>query len=158
MTKLFLTLLGLLVSAGVMAQSVTTGQVYDAQTKEPLPGVTLSWSDGKSGVTTDANGHFPVTGTTTKVTASAVGYRTQEIILTPGQTVRISLEPAIEDLQTVVVTGNREAALRTQTPIAISKLSPRLIEETKPTSVYEVINKTPGVLMVNLGNEQHMMA
>ncbi|MEZ0487772.1 TonB-dependent receptor [Fibrella aquatica] len=158
MHSFFGILLGLLVSAGVMAQSVVTGQVYDAQTKEPLPGATLSWADGKAGVTTDANGHFPVTNTATTITVSAVGYRQREVTLEPGKPVRISLEPAIEDLQTVVVTGNREAALRTQTPIAISKLSPRLIEETKPTSIYEAINKTPGVLMVNLNNEQHSMA
>ena len=134
------------------------GLIFDAQTKEPLPGVTLSWADGKSGAVTDANGHFSLNYPTTKLIVSAVGYRRQEVSLTPGQPLRIALEPAIEDLQTVVVTGNREAALRTETPIAISKLSPKLIEETKPTSIYEVINKTPGVLMVNLNNEQHMMA
>ncbi|QMW07201.1 TonB-dependent receptor [Spirosoma foliorum] len=140
------------------AQNVKQGLVFDAQTNEPLPGVTLAWADGKSGTVTDANGHFSLINNTAKVIVSAVGYRRQEITLTPGQPIRIALEPAAEDLQTVVVTGNREAALRTETPIAISKLSAKLINETKPTSIYEVINKTPGVLMVNLNNEQHMMA
>ncbi len=140
------------------AQIVKQGLVFDAQTKEPLPGVTLLSPDGKSGVVTDANGHFSLTNNPAKVIVSAVGYRRQEIILVADQPIRIALEPAVEDLQTVVVTGNREAALRTETPIAISKLSSKLINETKPTSIYEVINKTPGVLMVNLGNEQHMMA
>ncbi|MVM30817.1 TonB-dependent receptor [Spirosoma sp. HMF4905] len=140
------------------AQDVKQGLVFDAQTKEPLPGVTLSWADGKSGAVTDANGHFSLATSPTKVIVSAVGYRRQEITVTPGQPLQIALEPAAEDLQTVVVTGNREAALRTETPIAISKLSAKLINETKPTSIYEVINKTPGVLMVNLNNEQHMMA
>ncbi|GAB4011922.1 TonB-dependent receptor [Spirosoma migulaei] len=140
------------------AQKGLQGLVFDAQTKEPLPGVTLSWADGKSGAVTDANGHFSVASSTTKVVVSAVGYRRQEVTLVAGQPLQIALEPAAEDLQTVVVTGNREAALRTETPIAISKLSAKLINETKPTSIYEVINKTPGVLMVNLNNEQHMMA
>ncbi|WP_375444287.1 TonB-dependent receptor [uncultured Fibrella sp.] len=158
MTNFFCMLLGLFFSLGAIAQSPLTGQVYDAQTKEPLPGVTVSWADGKSGTTTDANGHFSLPNVVSTITLSAVGYRQQTITLAPGKPIRIALEAAIEDLQTVVVTGNREAALRTQTPIAISKLSPRLIEETKPTSIYEVINKTPGVLMVNLNNEQHMMA
>ncbi|GAB4021981.1 TonB-dependent receptor [Spirosoma koreense] len=140
------------------AQNDRQGLVFDAQTKEPLPGVSLTFPDGKSGVVTDANGHFSFARATGRVIVSAVGYRRQEISLTATQPLRIALEPAVENLQPVVVTGNREAALRTETPIAISKLSPRLIEETKPTSIYEVINKTPGVLMVNLGNEQHMMA
>ncbi|ARK09403.1 TonB-dependent receptor [Fibrella sp. ES10-3-2-2] len=156
--RIFFSLLLLIIGTESMAQSVRMGQVYDAQTKEPLPGVTLSWDKGKSGITSDANGHFPLSESASTLTVSAIGYRPQTIPLIAGQPVRIALEPAIEDLQTVVVTGNREAALRTQTPIAISKLSPRLIEETKPTSIYEVINKTPGVLMVNLNNEQHSMA
>lgn len=141
-----------------LAQFAGQGLVFDAQTKEPLPGVTLVFSDGKSGVISDANGRFSLENKATKVIVSAVGYRKQDVLVTPGQPLRIALEPATEDLQTVVVTGNREAALRTETPIAISKLSAKLINETKPTSIYEVINKTPGVLMVNLNNEQHMMA
>lgn len=140
------------------AQNTIQGFVFDAQTKEPLPGVTLSATDGKSGTSTDANGRFSFVASTPTVMVSAVGYHRQEVNVTTGSPLRIALEPAVEDLQTVVVTGNREAALRTETPMAISKLSPKLIEQTKPTAIYEVINKTPGVLMVNLGNEQHMMA
>ncbi|GAB3705544.1 TonB-dependent receptor [Spirosoma flavus] len=140
------------------AQTPAQGLVFDAQTKEPLPGVTLSWSGGKTGAITDVNGRFSLAGAPSQLTISAVGYRTQNATIQADQPLRIALEPAVEDLQTVVVTGNREAALRTETPIAISKLSPKLINETKPTSIYEVINKTPGVLMVNLNNEQHMMA
>ncbi len=63
-----------------------------------------------------------------------------------------------EQLETVIVTANRNATLRREVPIAITKLSQKLINETKPTAVYEIINKTPGVIMVNLGNEQHMMS
>ncbi|GAB3799149.1 TonB-dependent receptor [Spirosoma humi] len=140
-----------------LAQPINQGLIFDAQTKEPLPGVTLIFSDGK-GTSTDANGHFSLPHNSHTVVVSAVGYRKKEVNLLADQPIRIALEPAVEDLQTVVVTANREAALRTETPIAISKLSAKLINETKPTSIYEVINKTPGVLMVNLNNEQHMMA
>ena len=61
-------------------------------------------------------------------------------------------------LENVVVTANRSATLRKEVPVAITKLSQKLINETKPAAVYEIINKTPGVLMVNLGNEQHSMS
>jgi outer membrane receptor protein involved in Fe transport len=63
-----------------------------------------------------------------------------------------------ESLQEVIITANRSATLRKEVPVAISKITQRLINETKPTSVYEIVNKTPGVLMVNLGNEQHSMS
>ncbi|HEY1056587.1 MAG TPA: TonB-dependent receptor, partial [Emticicia sp.] len=87
-----------------------------------------------------------------------IGYQTKTLTVSENEVLAIALETAAEDLQTVVVTGNREASLRTETPIAISKLTPKQIDEAKPTAIYEVINKTPGVMMVNLGNEQHMMA
>jgi outer membrane receptor protein involved in Fe transport len=64
----------------------------------------------------------------------------------------------IEQLETVIVTANRSATIRREVPVAITKLSQKLINETKPTAVYEIVNKTPGVLMVNLGNEQHSMS
>ena len=63
-----------------------------------------------------------------------------------------------EELETVFVTANRTATLRKATPVAISKITAKIINETKATSAYEIINKAPGVLMVNLGNEQHMMS
>lgn len=61
-------------------------------------------------------------------------------------------------LEDVVVTASRSVSLRKEVPVAITKLSQKLINETKPTAVYEIVNKTPGVLMVNLGNEQHSMS
>ncbi|MBP1225079.1 TonB-dependent receptor [Flavobacterium sp. 1355] len=63
-----------------------------------------------------------------------------------------------QELENVFVTANRTATLRKETPVAISKLTAKTINEAKATAVYEIINKTPGVLMVNLGNEQHMMS
>jgi iron complex outermembrane recepter protein len=61
-------------------------------------------------------------------------------------------------LEDVIVTANRGATKRSEIPVSVSKLSAKTISETKPTAIYEVINKTPGVLIVNLGNEQHAMA
>lgn len=65
---------------------------------------------------------------------------------------------SVLELESVFVTANRTATLRKETPVAISKLTAKTINESKATAIYEVINKTPGVLMVNLGNEQNMMA
>ncbi len=64
----------------------------------------------------------------------------------------------IQKLDDVFVTANRTATKRAATPVAISKLTAKTINETKAVAAYEIINKTPGVLMVNLGNEQNMMA
>jgi iron complex outermembrane receptor protein len=63
-----------------------------------------------------------------------------------------------QELENVFITAYRTATLRKETPVAISKITAKTINETKASAVYEIINKTPGVLMVNLGNEQHMMS
>ncbi|GAB3249097.1 TonB-dependent receptor [Larkinella harenae] len=140
----------------VIAQSLIEGTVLDAQTKEPLAGITVSSDDHQSGTVTDANGHFSFPSTTPTVLVSAVGYRSQTVKPTEGP-FRIALEPAVENLQTIVVTASREAQKRTEAPVAISRLSSTLIDDTKPTVLAELINKTPGVVMLNYNNEQHGM-
>jgi outer membrane receptor protein involved in Fe transport len=63
-----------------------------------------------------------------------------------------------ELLENVFVTANRTATQRKETPAAVSKLTAKTINETKAVAAYEIINKTPGVLVANIGNEQHMMS
>ncbi|WP_138990029.1 TonB-dependent receptor [Larkinella sp. C7] len=154
--RLVVTVFVILAPFGLYAQSLIQGTIFDAQTKEPLAGVAISTEDRKTGALTNANGQFLLNSTTQKLLISAVGFQSQEI--TPSEKpLRIALAPAVENLQTIVVTANREAQKRTEAPVAISRLSPTLIDETKPTLLAELINKTPGVVMLNYNNEQHGM-
>lgn len=145
----------LLLSASAMAQPVS-GKLFDSQTKEPLSGISVRVPNTAVGTTTDGNGRFTLQTDSNTLTVSGIGYRKQTIAVT-GKSLVISLEPAVEDLQTIVVTASREARKRTEAPVAISKLSSQLIDETKPTLLAELINKTPGVVMLNYNNEQHGM-
>jgi iron complex outermembrane recepter protein len=158
--KIFLRVVLLCTSVcGAYAQGIQ-GKVYDSQTKEPIVGATILIVSSNTGTTTDNNGHFALAGSERNVTVriSSVGFSSKEIQVSGNEPVTIALESEAENLQSVVVTGNREATLRTESPIAISKLTPRMIDEAKPTAMYEIVNKVPGVMMVNLGNEQHSMA
>lgn len=158
MKNFSLLVLSLLLLNNVFAQKVIKGKVYDAITKEPVIGASIKLENANVGVTTDINGNFMLQAEAKKLLISTIGYQSRTVDVVDGQTLSVSLEAAVENLQTVVVTGNREATLRTETPIAISKLTPKQIDEAKATSIYEVINKTPGVMMVNLNNEQHSMS
>ncbi|GAB4014856.1 TonB-dependent receptor [Spirosoma migulaei] len=140
------------------AQSVSfQGTVLDGQTQEPIPGATVRLIGTTIGSITDAQGRFSVAGqqATDSLIISSIGY--QERRVASSGKLSIKLMPRIEDLQPVVVTASREAQARSEAPMAISRLSSGLLQETKPVNLYEVINKTPGVVMPNLGNEQHMM-
>ena len=135
-----------------------TGRVFDATTKEPLVGATVRTLNGKVGTVTNTSGYFSLPTDAAQVLVSAVGYQTLTLVPNAdGQALRVALTPAVEDLQTVVVTASREAQLRTDAPVAISKLGPAVIQDTKATLLTELLNKVPGVVMLNYGNEQHAM-
>lgn len=61
-------------------------------------------------------------------------------------------------LQEVVITGNRTIQKRTELPIAIAVIGKETIQQTKAQRLDFLLNQVSGVNMVNLGNEQHMMA
>lgn len=158
MKKYITILITLLTIQHALAQNSIKGRIYDAQTLEPLTGASVRALHTETGTVTDVNGNFSLKTDATEIVISMIGYQPKTVSASSAALLTIPLETAIEDLQTVVVTGNREASLRTETPIAISKITPKQIDEAKPAAIYEVINKTPGVMMVNLNNEQHMMA
>ncbi|AZC02597.1 tonB dependent receptor family protein [Acinetobacter sp. 1130196] len=71
------------------------------------------------------------------------------------------LTPANNDtktLATIVVTASREGEILNKTPAAISQINSEQIENKHATFIGQLVNQTPGVLMNDLGNEQHMMS
>lgn len=163
-TIFFATIIAWFATSFVLAQTPYTlkGKIYDAATQEPIIAATIQIANTEKGTISDADGNFElivVQQDTPVLRISMLGYETQTIVCAQSSSMlRIALPIAVQEIQNVVVTANREASLRTQAPIAISKLSPKLLDETKATSIYEALNKTPGVLMVNLNNEQHSMS
>nr|WP_174505292.1 TonB-dependent receptor [Acinetobacter sp. Marseille-Q1620] len=61
-------------------------------------------------------------------------------------------------LSTIVVTASREGESINNTPAAISKITNQDIVDKHATFIGQLVNQTPGVLMNDLGNEQHMMS
>ena len=64
----------------------------------------------------------------------------------------------VKTLATIVVTASREGESINNTPAAISKITAKDIEDKHATFIGQLLNQTPGVLMNDLGNEQHMMS
>ncbi|MGI9137862.1 MAG: TonB-dependent receptor [Sediminibacterium sp.] len=61
-------------------------------------------------------------------------------------------------LTPVIVTANKLKEKRSQAPISISILSPKIVEETRAQRIDALLNKVSGVYMPTIGGEQHMMA
>jgi len=135
-----------------------SGKILDNETKEPIVGAAVKVIKTTQTTVSNAEGKFNIISKEKEdsIKVSLVGYQT--LTLKGKSDMVIFLIPNTQQLQSIVITANREAGLRSQAPIAISKLSPKLIDESKATMVYELINKTPGVIMPSYNNEQHAMA
>lgn len=143
----------------VYGQEIVTGHVFDSETKEPLIGASVIVLSNHRGMVTDISGGFSVSvqGDRDTLEVSYIGYD-KTLIAKPAPELEVPLSPSAGNLEQVVVTANREAALRTESPIAINKISATTISDTKPILIAELINKVPGVVMLNYNNEQHGMS
>lgn len=139
-------------------QQVHKGAVVDIETNEPLTGAIVRIQNTKEASITDLNGKFEFSNSTKidSISVSFTGYMTKTVKWEQGMVV--SLSPSSFILNQVIVTSNRDRQERKDAPMAISVISPQLLDETKATSVDQVLNKVNGVFMVNLGNEQHSMS
>lgn len=154
-------LLLLIVPACAIGQETIRGTVVNQLTKEPIPGAAIRCGASCGcGCIADDQGRFelvPRNACCTSFEISSVGFESVSLTTESLITV-INLNPVHASLQEVLVTANREGVRRSQAPIAISSISTRMIQETKPVTIDQVLNKVSGVYMVNLGNEQHSMS
>lgn len=150
---------GLFLSAlPLSSQCIYKGKVIDLKTSEPLVGVSISIKSGAFS-TTNLNGeyHFERPCDENEFIFSFIGYE-EKVISGMAETDVIRLSSSSTVLNQVIVSANRYSQDRSAAPIAISTISPEMLEETKPTRLDEVLNKVEGVYMVDLGSEQHTMA
>ena len=136
-----------------------TGKITDSQTQEALMGVNVFDQTQNKGTVTDITGHFSLTNcqANDEIIISFLGYETLKFKAYELPAV-IALKAKPDQLDKVVITAGGERQRRKDVPISITQISAKELEETKPITLEEVLNKTPGVMMVDLGNEQHSMS
>ncbi|MEO9052922.1 MAG: TonB-dependent receptor [Ginsengibacter sp.] len=138
-------------------QTKITGSIINSVTNEALQEVTIQGLKTSINTISDENGHFSLSGKTDSLLISSTGYYSVKIPVTAKRMI-ISLTPSFANLNAVVVSGNREVQKRTEVPVAIDVISKTQINDTKATRLDMLVNKIPGVFMVDLGNEQHSMS
>ncbi len=83
-----------------------TGTVFDAQTNEPLTGVSIAVKGTTTGTVTDIDGAFGINAEPGSViVVSYIGYSGQEIVITNQRNLRILLDEDTQLLEEVVVVG-----------------------------------------------------
>ena len=144
------------------SQTIIKGKIIDALTKEPIHRASVHCTDPgcTCGCITNVSGEFTINckDNCINFSVSYIGYTSQEMAIANPKEV-IALTPSSGMMNEVVVSGNRgEVVKRSQAPVAINQISTRSIQETKPTTIDQLLNKVSGVNMINLGNEQHQMS
>lgn len=101
----------------MLLQRSVSGQVTDAQTGEPLPGVTIIIEGTTTGTTTDMDGQFSlnVPGPDAVLVFSFVGYVSEQITVEDQDQIDVSLESDIGELGELVVVGYGEMERRSLT-------------------------------------------
>src|SRR5688572_813491 len=144
---------------GLYAQTAIKGKVIDATTNQPVQGVTVSASNSQTNTITDKNGNFTLNNNSIQgnIRFTSVGYNPKNIAASASE-LFVLLTPSCANLDEIIVSGNREIQRRREVPVAINVISKSTINDTKATRLDMLINKVPGVFMVDLGNEQHSMS
>lgn len=86
------------------------------------------------------------------------GVMVATLLALAGTTASAAEKPAGTELDAVVVTASRTSTALGNTPAAITRLDEEAVRDSKPRLISDVIDRVPGVHMVDLGNEQHSMS
>ena len=143
-------LIFILLSVTAFAQKKIAGKIYDAQTKSPLSGATISF--GKNGlVTTDANGNFSIDcNKAGQITVSFIGYQNAiHFVKNCNDEISIGLQAGQQEMDVVEITAtsNLNKSILYQ-PSSISKLTPLELKRGNGLFLDDAINgNVPGVIM-----------
>lgn len=136
-------------------QASITGQVTDAISQQPLPGVNIIVKGTTSGTTTDADGRYTlsVPGDNAILVFSFIGYGVQELPINGRSVIDVSLDQSVESLEEVVVVGYGSQQ-KSQVTGAISSVSSREITELPITNARQALQgRVAGVDVVQAGSK-----
>ena len=104
----------------IFFKSVAKVKIFDGETKEPIAGASVQlMSNPQIGTTSNSEGIFAITinNQSDSLKISFIGYT--PLVKIASENMVIALVPNAQELQSVIVTANREAGLRTQSPFWI---------------------------------------
>ncbi|PLX12470.1 MAG: TonB-dependent receptor, partial [Marinilabiliales bacterium] len=108
------------------------------------------------GTLTDETGHYQLlnmpTGEIT-VVASFIGYKSSSLTITTEKNttkeLHFELEPDVLKLEEVVVTANRNGQRKSEVPVIVNTIPPKMIENTQSVTISEGLNFCSGVRTEN---------
>ena len=149
MKKLFIIAISFLFSASMFAQTTVSGNVKDAKSGDPLPGVNIKVVGKSLGATTDFDGNYSLKVNQEPpfdIVVTTLGYTKKTISVTKSnQKVDISLDENASDLDEVVVSASRTPESVRESPVTIERMDVRAIKNSASPSFYSSLENLKGV-------------
>jgi outer membrane receptor protein involved in Fe transport len=149
MKKLLFIAITFLFSTVLFAQTTVKGNVKDAKTGEPLPGVNIKIIGKALGASTDFDGNFTLKTDQEppfEIEISNLGYGKMVVaIKNNNQVVEVVLEENASMLDEVVVSASRTPESVRESPVTIERMDIRDIKNTASASFYNSIENLKGV-------------
>ena len=119
------------------AEITVSGQIKDAQTQQPIPGVNVILKASTTGTTTDANGNYKITVQKSEdvLIFSFIGYTSKEEIVGTRTEINITLADDQQLLNEVVVTALGIKREERSLGYAVQKVSGSTLQTVKGTNV-----------------------
>ena len=120
-----------------LAQTTVNGVVTDAENKQPLPFVTISFTGTNIGATTDSAGKFTISSVKLykQLKVSVLGYKSAFLSIVPGreQFIKVKLYPLARQLNEVLIKAGKKMRYRNKDNPAV-ELIRKVIENKEKNS------------------------
>ncbi|MBS9525708.1 TonB-dependent receptor [Litoribacter alkaliphilus] len=135
---------------GLIQQAPYTGRVFDGDSNETIPGVTVNIKGTQNGTVTEIDGSFEIDAQPGEtLIIRAMGYTTQEVVLTEETNLDIFLATDSRQLDEVVVVGYGEQK-RINLTGAVSTIGANEMRSRPITTIGEALQgQMPGVTVRN---------
>jgi iron complex outermembrane receptor protein len=155
MKNIFILLVFIISTLQISAQTLS-GKVYDADTKEALPGVIVYIPELQVSALTDTAGHYRISNLPKKsflVQVTLLGYTsiTQTIDLSAITRQDFAMKESATLGNEVVITGVSQATEIKMDPVPMSSIDHLYIQQNMSSNAIDALVKIPGVTAVTTG-------
>ncbi|AXG68510.1 TonB-dependent receptor SusC [Kordia sp. SMS9] len=145
--RAYLSILAMLVCAGLFAQTNVSGKVVDGNNM-PIPGVNIVVVGASTGTSTDFDGKFKLKVDQEppfKITASSIGFQDATVEITKNnEDVTIVLNEGSE-LDEIVISASRTPERIRESPVTIERMDARAIRNSSAPTYYDALENLKGV-------------
>jgi len=149
---------GIAGTSAASSQGIVTGVVRGAKTKQPVRGATILVDEAKKGVMTGEDGRFRLTVSsgTHVVHVKMLGYGkvTKNVTVQEGEvtTIEVQLDPSVNTLEQVVVTGTVVPTELKAVPNAITVITAKELQDRGITRIDQLFHgDVPGLFTPRTG-------